>query len=227
MKVFDSDGNVTLTPEKPALRLWDSGQVSPVSGPSNGLYDYDIDILLPGADKPFLFCVKSDFDLIATRNNIYQDPSDFEGQQRTIRFVSSHPGPKFYRLYAQYDLRTYSTSTNYGFKLFSEDGNVAYDSRVPEAILTDVLEIPAQNNAIISHAVASPAWYAINVFPTNFVFVPFNNTTTLRVFSRGFRQLSSTETETDFALIGLTSGNAAEFDTYSGKMPIVKSLSLD
>lgn len=227
MKVFDSQGKTTLSAEKSALRLWDSGEVFPVSGPSNNLYDYDVDIVIPGADKPFLFCIKSDFDLIATRNNIYQNPSDFQGTQRTIRFVSSSGGPKSYRLYAEYDLQSYSTTTAYGIKLFTPDGSVAYDSRVPEAILTDVLDIPAENDSIITHVSSSPAWYALNMFPTNFIFIPFNDTTTLRVFSRGFRQISSTQTETDYALIGLTSGSAAEFNTYSGKMPIVRSPGLD
>lgn len=224
MKVFDSQSNTTLSSAAPAMKLTDSGSIPASSGSSDyGFREYGVTITVPDASKPFLFCVKSDYDAISTASSNYDtigsSPSDVD-----MLFYSDSGTTKYWRLYTSFDYSTYSVSTNYGLILKTGAGTVAYDSRVPEAILVDVLDIPSSDGSVF-HNSASPAWYAINLFPGNAEILPVNSQYSAFT-TRCMRQKSSTETETLPKFIYKLPSGAQYSSNYGSSMPIVTSLGL-
>jgi len=227
MKVFNSQGDVTLSDQDPSMKLTESGSVSPsTSATSTGFYRYDVTVTIPGSNKPFLFCVKSDYDKLALWEVSDYYSSGTSPIQTTISFASDDGGSKDYRLYTTFDFQSYSTSTNFGLKLFDTGGAVSYDSRVPEAILIDALNIPSTDGTITHNSVAEP-WYAINMFPTDYSIGPGPTLQTNVLIARGFKQVSSTQTEiSEYNLFLLAAGNTVGSQKYGGVMPIVTSIKL-
>lgn len=222
MRVFDSQGNVTLDDSKSSFRLYESGSASNYDVSNTGYYAYRVNIGLFATQLPYLFTVKSDFDTISPSGiDSASDGSDI------IKFLSNSSGPKEWKLYTPFYFENYATSTNYGIKMFSESGDVAYDSRVPEAKLVDFLDMQ-DSYENFTHKAASPAWYAINTFPINQAIGPGpGGQGGFVTFLQGsLTQTSPTETSTGFAEVQVASGSVS--DTifpypYPSAVPIVKS----
>ena len=227
MEVYDAQGNVTLSDKAPSMKLTDSGSVSPTgSSGDTGFYRYDVTVTIPGSNKPFLFCVKSDYDAIALWEISDYYSSGTAPIQATISFASTDGGSKDYRLYTSFDFQSYSTTTDFGLKLFDSGGNISYDSRVPEAILEEKLDIPDVNGTLTHKAISEP-WYAINMFPTDFRIIPLSGgNSVLQV--RGLGQSSPNQTYVGyFPLVFLPFSTTQASNPYEGVVPIVTSLGLD
>jgi len=140
-------------------------------------------------------------------------------------FSSEFGGPKYYRLYTSFDFLTYNTNTNYGLKLFDSDGNASYDSRVPEAILEDFLNV-GTSEGIITHKAINTPWYAMNLFPIAWSSQPVVGGSVF--FTRGLVQRSSTETEILYFPHLFTEAPATQtVDPFPSAVPMVTSLGLD
>jgi len=222
MQVFNSQGETTLLSSKSILRLTETGSVSPSSQDGEG-YFYETQVNLPNKDDPFFFCVQSEFDKIAFLGQVWNSDGN---NLSDIQFFSTLPGPKNYRLYTTFNFSSYTIDTNYGMQLFGESGNVIYDSRVPEAIYIDLLNIPASTSGSINHKAISDCWYPINTFPASFEII--SSPPVGEIFFRGIQQVSSTESkviEFDAGLITASGDNTG--NAYQGLMPIITSLGLD
>lgn len=225
MKVFDKQGNVALTDASRSMKLSGSGSVSYFDKTNTDIYKYRVNITVPDASKPFLFCVKSDYDYLTLGTSDY-DPSLTGPQNINFEFLSSISGPKDYRLYTTFDFEQYTASSDYGMKLFDSSGTISYDSRVPEAVLEDVLNVGA-SDGIITHSSVSTPFYAINLFPVSQGNVPVAGSTSSVFIRRGLVQRSSTETETVFnAVLGISQFRSREPKNFASSVPIVTSLGL-
>lgn len=222
MRVFDSLGNVTLDDSRSSFRLYDSGFVSNNDVSNTGIYSYTVNIGLFATNLPYLFTVKSDFDtIVPSETGSATDGSDI------IKFGSDFSGPKEWKLYTPFYFENYSTSTNYGIKMFTASGDVAYDSRVKEAKLVDFLQL-GDTYETYTHNPVSPAWYAINTFPVNLSIGPGpgGQGGLLTFLQASLKQISSTETTTGYAEVQVVSGSVSSTTfnpPYPSAVPIVVS----
>ena len=230
MRVKNSQGETTLLSEKSILRLTETGSVSPsdpefIAASAGEGYFYKPFVTLPDASDPFLFCVQSDYDKIAISQQNLNIVN--QGGETGISFWSTSSGPKNYRLYTTFNFSNEISPTNYGINLFDGSGNKVYDSRAPEAIFVDLLNIPSTNSASINHSTTNDCWYAISSFPMSFRITGQTNQLA-QIFFRGVQQTSPSSTNVvDFyaGLIRSSGENGPNF--YEGAMPIVTSLGLD
>jgi len=224
MQVFDEQGRLTLSDISQSMKLTDSGSVSSIDVSNTGIYEYDANVTVPDSSRPFLFCVKSDFDKLTLGPSNY-DPTVSGPSNVDIKFFSSFSGPKEYRLYTTFDFESYSTTTNFGMKLFSPDGNISYDSRVPEAIFEDLLQITTSNETITHSSISTP-FYAINLFPVSQGLSPIGGGRS--VFRRrGLQQISSTEREILFIDMLIINQFQSQSPTnFASNVPIVTSLGI-
>jgi len=181
------DESVALNEREPFLRLYEEGSVGAVSSynfQEGPMYEYQIDIPSDVQGKSLFVFVKSDFDFMFAIDNQADDRTKFV-------FQSSSNISKLYRIYADYSLGSFTSTTDYGAVIYSESSELIYDSRIAEAVYKDSF-IFDNNLSSFSHASSNPAWYSLNtiVAPIESVSGPLAGTNAL--ISHGIRQTSST-----------------------------------
>lgn len=161
IQITRQDGTEALNDREPFLRLYQEGQVTPSGGgvedvDDNFWNEYVIPIPPDIQGKTIFVFVKSDFEEF-----FCQTDSD------NFAFYTKQNLTKDYKIYANYSFENYTVSTGYGAKIFDPNGNVVYDSRVPEAVYLDHFVV-TENGGPYYHTSVSEAWYSVSTYSARF-----------------------------------------------------------
>lgn len=206
IEVKRSDGTVSLNDREKCLRLVQEGAVTSFDSEGDAaenitMYKYQVTVPAPIDNEVFILFIKSDFDKVTRTESI-----SISGSTAIITFWSSANTSKEYKYFAPYSFDTFSTSTDYGAVIYSQSGELIYDSRVKECVLKDFFTV-SDRGTTSTHLSTATAWYSLNLFPIDVDVVPTNTPgLSLAIFS-SYRQISSTEVEIVPTAFGVSSSN--------------------
>lgn len=170
-------------------------------------------------DTGFVFALKTDFGYTTPF-----EPKRSNGEIVGFDSWSTSSTNLEFAVFVPIEYDTFTTSETHGLQVFSDAGNVLYDSRLSELLFKDLLTVPGgiASESTLNHASNPESWFAVSMFPREVAFVSqTGGGGTSDIIYKSFKQQTNTSTLKTFSRIrigGLISNDQTV--AYSGSMLI-------
>lgn len=173
--VFNDSGVVQIDDRDSVMSLIEEGELTPEPEPDylsvnndRNEYPHVYSFYFQGptipSDAPFLFAVKVPEGVIVAPSSPDPMTDDIPFGTNEVAFLSYNPGPFQYRYFAPYSSKIYQGNDKWGMIVYKENGEVAYDSRIPEAAFVKYLNMTDFEH-VWTIDESRDAWIVLNTWP--------------------------------------------------------------